>query len=58
MNKEFQTKWPITMLHLLGREWHAEYHTNRVREGCVGVVTSTWRRESVSAARSALSLDY
>lgn len=58
MDKKFRTSYPITMLHLLGREWHAEYYVNRVREGCVGSLTVSHRLAAESSARSALSLDY
>ena len=49
------TKYPVTLLFTLGRDWHAEYYVNRVREG---MRVPFLRQDVERAVRAALSYDY
>ncbi len=51
-----QTNYPITMLFLLGREWHAEYCTNRVCEKYLS--REQIKQDAQRAVKQALSYDY
>ena len=55
---DFKTEFPVTLLTLLGREWHAAFFVDRARNGCVGSMTAGIRNDAERAAESALGYDY
>lgn len=51
------TKWPLTTMFLLGREWHSAYYTDQILSS--RYMTPTHIRRNVEGAlRSMLACDF